>query len=79
MNREQIAVIQNVTLDYLFELGNKAVVSVGKLLALKNQWTCTTFADMFELVQKSLSSKEHRDRLSLQDNFAERMTERVLA
>ncbi|WP_255209078.1 hypothetical protein [Paraburkholderia youngii] len=38
-----------------------------------------TFADMFELVQKSLSSKEHRDWLSLQDNFAERMTESVLA
>ncbi|MGF6537110.1 hypothetical protein OKW32_000396 [Paraburkholderia youngii] len=39
LNREQIAAIQNVTLDYLFELGNKAVVSVGKLLALNNQWT----------------------------------------
>ncbi|MBB5511203.1 phasin family protein [Paraburkholderia sp. JPY681] len=33
---------------------------------------------MFELVQKSLSSKEHRDWLALKDNFAERMTERVL-
>ncbi|MEX3901040.1 TIGR01841 family phasin [Paraburkholderia sp. BR10954] len=78
LNREQIAAIQNVTLGYLFDLGDKTVESVGKLAALNNQWTCTTLVDMFELVQKSLSSKEHRNWLALQDNFAERMTERVL-
>ncbi|MCO4883479.1 phasin family protein, partial [Paraburkholderia caribensis] len=68
-NFEHVVEIQKVTLDCFLDLSNKVVEGTQKFRTLNMQLTRATLADMFELAQKSLSTKEPRDWITLQESF----------
>ncbi|MEM5353450.1 TIGR01841 family phasin [Paraburkholderia caribensis] len=76
-NFEHVVEIQKVTLDCFLDLSNKVVEGTQKFRTLNMQLTRATLADMFELAQKSLSTKEPRDWITLQESFATPISERV--
>ncbi|MEM5364738.1 phasin family protein [Paraburkholderia azotifigens] len=61
MSQEQVAETRATNLDFLFDVGNKAVENVEKLAALNAQAIRSTLEDWFDLAQKSLSTNEPQE------------------
>ena len=74
---QQVAETRKANLGLFFDVSNKAIEDVGKLAALNAQAIRSTLEDTFDLVQKSLSMKEPREWLAMQNSAASLMADRM--
>ncbi|RQS62530.1 phasin family protein [Burkholderia sp. Bp8963] len=77
--QEQLAATQKAYVDMLFGLTNRIVESVEQLAQLNAQAIRSALTDTLDQAQKSLSVKEPREWLALQDGLVGNSAEKVQA
>jgi phasin family protein len=79
LTKEQAAATQKTSLELLFNLTNKCVDGVERLIQLNTQTIRSTLTDTLDQAQKVLSAKEPREWLAWQNNLAAPMAEKAQA